>query len=75
MSEAYKPQLAIYFDKLEAKYGENFMFDVLSDEELLQLERHARHAIEQDPKVTMDEKQALSPILSVIEAQRRKRSL
>jgi len=75
MNDAYRPAIADYFDQLEADYGEEFSFDRLSDEELLELERLGRHAIEQDEQVRADEKKALQPLLQLIDMQRRKRGL
>ncbi len=75
MDENYRPELADYFDRLEARYGAQFSFDVISDEELLELERLGRHAIEQDNRVSAQEKQALAPLLVLIDKQRTRRGL
>lgn len=75
MNEAYRPELADYFDQLEQQHGEGFTFDVLSDEAILKLEQLGRHAIEQDPQVTAEEKQALQPLLVLISHQRTRRGL
>lgn len=75
MMDDYKPAVAFFFDDLEAKYGGQFNFDALSDEELLELERLGRHAIEQDGQVTATEKQMLAPLLTLTAKQREKRKL
>ncbi|MEJ2508642.1 MAG: hypothetical protein P8009_04020 [Gammaproteobacteria bacterium] len=75
MNDAYRPAIADYFDQLEAAYGDDFSFDRLSDEELLELERLGRHAIEQDEQVRADEKKALQPLLQLIDMQRKKRGI
>lgn len=71
----YKPEVAHYFDSLEAKYGPQFLFDRLGDDELLKLERLGRHAIEADPAVSAVEKQLLAPLLTLTAKQREKRGL
>lgn len=71
----YQPPLAHYFSELEARYGDAFSFDRLNDEELLELERLGRDAIERDPRVSTVEKANLKPLLTLIEMQRRKRGL
>ena len=75
MTDDYRPPIADYFDRLEAAYGEEFSFDRLSDEELLELERLGRHSIERDERVTAGEKKALQPLLQLIDMQRKKRGL
>ena len=75
MTDNYRPPLADYFDEIEAKYGEDFTFDKLTDDELQTLERLGRHAIDQDQRVTWQEKQNLAPLITLIEIQRRKRGL
>lgn len=75
MADDYRPELADYFDSMEAKYGEGFSFDSLSNEELLTIERLGRHAIEVDDKVTKEEKRALAPLLDLVMSQRTKRGL
>lgn len=75
MTEAYKPPVANYFETLEARYGDNFSFDRLSDSELLELERLGRQAIEIDPLVTSTEKQMLAPLLTLTAKQKQKRNL
>lgn len=75
MSEDYQPPLADYFDQMEAKYGADFSFDALSDDELLTLERLGRHAVDEDQRVTWQEKQNLAPLIALIEIQRNKRGL
>lgn len=73
--EDYQPEVAHYFEHLEAKYGPQFLFDRLSAEELLKLERLGRHAIEADPAVSAVEKQLLAPLLTLTAKQREKRGL
>jgi len=76
--EDYRPPLADYWDRMEAKYGDasgDFSFDKLSDDELLEMERLGRQAIYQDQQVTSQEKINLQPLLSLIEKQRAKRGL
>ena len=78
MSDDYRPPLADYWDKMEAKYGDasgDFTFDKLSDDELLEMERLGRQAIYEDQQVTSQEKINLQPLLSLIEKQRAKRGL
>jgi len=78
MSDDYRPPLADYWDQLEAKYADSsgdFSFDSLTDEELLELERLGRHAINEDPNVTGQEKINLQPLLMLVEKQRTKRGL
>lgn len=75
MPMEYRPPVADYFDALEARYGDQFSFDRLSDEELLELEKLGRHAIQQDSQVTAQEKHALQPLLLLIDKQRAKRGL
>lgn len=75
MTDDYRPQLADYFEEMEAKYGADFPFDRLSDDELLTLEHLGRHAIDEDPQVTWQEKQNLAPLITLIELQRQKRGL
>ncbi|MEJ2059175.1 MAG: hypothetical protein P8079_11535 [Gammaproteobacteria bacterium] len=73
MTDDYRPPLADYFDELEQKHGGEVNFEKLSLEELDELERLARHAIEQDPKVSQVEKVNLKPLLTLLELQRNKR--
>lgn len=73
MSDDYQPPLAEYFNRMEAKYGEGFSFDALSDDELSTLERLGRHAIEEDPRVSRQEKRNLAPLITLIGIQRSKR--
>lgn len=75
MSDDYRPAIADYFDRLEASYGENFSFDRLSGDELLELERLGREAIERDMQVSAGEKKALQPLLQLIAMQKHKRGL
>lgn len=75
MSDDYRPPLADYFDQMEAKYGDGFTFDQLADEELLTLEKLGRQAIDEDPRVTWQEKRNLAPLLTLVELQRQKRGL
>jgi len=78
MSDDYRPPLADFWDQMEAKYGDSsgdFSFDSLSDDELLEMERLGRHAINEDPKVTGQEKINLQPLLMLVEKQRTKRGL
>lgn len=71
----YRPKVAIYFDELEAKYGPQFMFGELTDEELLKLERLGHLAIKKDSQVTEQEKKLLEPLMTLIEKQKMKRNL
>lgn len=71
----YQPPLAAYFDELETRYGDQFSFDRLSDEELLTLERLGRDAIERDRKISAVEKANLKPLLTLVEMHRRKRGI
>jgi hypothetical protein len=75
MSEAaeYRPPLADYFDDLEKRYGDQFNFDRLSLEELDTIERLARNAIDTDPRVSTVEKKNLTPLLTLVDMQKRKR--
>jgi len=76
--EDYRPPLADYWDRMEAKYGDasgDFTFDQLSDDELLEMERLGRQAIYEDPNVTSQEKINLQPLLMLVEKQRTKRGL
>ncbi len=75
MADNYRPAIADYFDELESRYGVQFAFDQLSDSELLEVERLGRHAIEEDARVTAEEKQALRPLLLLIGHQKEKRGL
>lgn len=72
-SVEYRPPLADYFEDLERRYGDQFSFDRLSAEELETVERLAREAIENDPRVSPVEKKNLAPLLTLVEMQRRKR--
>jgi hypothetical protein len=76
MSDAaeYRPPLADYFDDLEKRYGDQFNFDRLSIEELETIERLARDAIDNDPRVSAVEKKNLTPLLTLVDMQRRKRA-
>ncbi|MEJ2655123.1 MAG: hypothetical protein P8Z69_07460 [Acidihalobacter sp.] len=76
MSEAaeYRPPLADYFDDLEKRYGDQFNFDRLSLEELDTIERLARDAIDNDSRVSTVEKKNLTPLLTLVDMQKRKRS-
>jgi hypothetical protein len=75
MSDDYRPPMADYFDELEARYGADFMFDRLADEELMEFRRLAREAVERDPKVTAEEKKALTPLVELLDRIRIKRGL
>lgn len=75
MTETYRPKLADYFDEMEIKYGHDFSFDRLTDEELLTLEHLGRHAVDEDVQVTWQDKQNLAPLITLIELQRAKRGL
>jgi hypothetical protein len=72
--ENYRPPLADYFDSLESRYGEGFNFEKLSDEELTELERLGRDAVERDPKVSAVEKQNLGMLLRLVNLVREKRA-
>ena len=76
MSETaeYRPPLADYFEDLERRYGDQFNFDRLSMEELDTVERLARDAIDNDPHISAVEKKNLTPLLTLIDMQRRKRN-
>ena len=76
MSETaeYRPPLADYFEDLERRYGDQFNFDRLSLEELDTIERLARDAIVNDPRISAVEKKNLTPLLTLIDMQRRKRN-
>lgn len=74
-SSGYQPPLAIYFTDLENRYGSQFNFDCLNDEELLTLEKLGRDAIEHDQNITTVEKANLKPLLQLIELQKRKRGI
>ena len=76
MSETaeYRPPLADYFEDLERRYGDQFSFDRLSMEELDTVERLARDAIDNDPRISAVEKKNLTPLLTLIDMQRRKRN-
>jgi hypothetical protein len=76
MSETaeYRPPLADYFDDLERRYGDQFNFDRLSMEELETIERLARDAIDNDPRISAVEKKNLTPLLTLVDMQRRKRN-
>jgi|GEM_PF-1165717 len=69
----YRPPLADYFDSLESRHGEDFNFEKLSDEELTELERLGRDAVERDPKVSDVEKQNLGMLLKLVNIVRLKR--
>ncbi|APZ43980.1 hypothetical protein [Acidihalobacter ferrooxydans] len=69
----YRPPLADYFDELERRYGDQFSFDKLNDEELATVERLTREAIEHDPRVSAVEKKNLAPLLTLLDMQRGKR--
>ena len=74
----YRPPLADFFDHLEAKYGDasgEFMFDSLTDDELVEVERLGQQAIYDDPNVTSQEKINLQPLLQLVAKQRAKRGL
>lgn len=71
----YQPPLASYFADLENRYGSQFNFDSLNDEELLTLEKLGREAIEHDQNITAVEKANLKPLLQLIDLQRRKRGI
>lgn len=75
MSDDYRPPLAGYFDEIETKYGAEFSFDKLSNDELLTMERLGRHAIDEDEQVSWQEKHNLAPLITLIEMQRVKRGL
>lgn len=74
-SADYKPPLATYFETLEARYGSQFSFDKLSDDELLTLERLGHDAVEHDQQISTTEKANLRPLLTLIDMQRRKRGI
>lgn len=74
MSDEYRPPLADYFDALEKKYGADMIFEKAQDEELMELQRLAKHAIQEDAQITQVEKANLKPLLTLIELQRSKRS-
>ena len=76
MSETaeYRPPLADYFEDLERRYGDQFNFDRLNLEELDTIERLARDAIDNDPRISAVEKKNLTPLLTLIDMQRRKRN-
>nr|WP_296749593.1 hypothetical protein [Thioalkalivibrio sp.] len=63
MHDDYRPPLADYWDSLETRYGSGFSLDAIKLEELRELERHLRAAVEQDPKVTPVEKTNLGMVL------------
>lgn len=75
MSDEYRPELADFFDKMEEKYGANFSFDLLTDDEILTMDKLATHAIQVDPKVHPEEKKAMEPLLQLMESQRSKRKI
>jgi len=70
----YRPPLADYFDSLESRHGEDFSFEKLSDEELSELERLGRDAVERDPRVSAVEKQNLGMLLKLVNIVRQKRA-
>ena len=74
-SMAFEEPLEAAFDEMETKYGHDFSFDRLTDDELLTLEHLGRHAVDQDTEVTWQEKQNLAPLITLIELQRAKRGL
>ena len=63
MHDDYRPPLADYWDSLESRYGSGFTLDAIPLEELRELERHLRAAVEQDPRVTPVEKTNLGMVL------------
>lgn len=69
MNTDYRPQILIYFDELEARYGQDFTFDALKCAELQRLEKFTRHAIELDTHVADGDKQNLRALLTLIEKQ------
>lgn len=75
MTDDYRPPLADYFDQIETKYGAEFTFDRLADDELQTLERLGRQAIDEDERVSWQEKKNLAPLITLIQMQRAKRGL
>ncbi|MBD3619771.1 MAG: hypothetical protein HUJ28_09880 [Chromatiales bacterium] len=70
-----RPQILVYFEELEQRYGEHFTFDALRTTELCRLERLANHAIEADPAVSSTDRQNLRALLGLIRKQIEYRSL
>ena len=69
MDEHYRPQILVFFDELETKYGEHFTFDSLKYTELQQLERLAHHAITVDKNVNETDKSNLRALLLLVRKQ------
>lgn len=73
MTDDYRPELADYFDSLEKKYGSDFSFEKITDDELEQLHKLANHAVNVDSKVTQVEKTNLKQLLTLIDIIQKKR--
>lgn len=70
-----RPQILVFFEELEAKYGEHFTFDALKTTELCRLERLANHAIEIDAGVSETDRQNLRALLALVKKQIEYRSM
>ena len=64
-----RPQILVYFEELEHRYGQHFTFDSLKTTELCRLERLANHAIELDNNVSETDRQNLRALLALIRKQ------
>lgn len=70
-----RPQILVYFEELEQRYGQHFTFDALKTTELCRLERLANHAIEVDVSVSETDRQNLRALLALIRKQIEYRSV
>lgn len=70
-----RPQILVYFEELEQRYGQHFTFDALKTTELCRLERLANHAIEVDMSVSETDRQNLRALLALIRKQIEYRSV
>ena len=69
MAQRQCPQVQLYLEMLERNYGPEFVFEVLTNEELLILELLTQYAMEQEDNVSEGERARLRLLLPLIERQ------
>jgi hypothetical protein len=75
MTEAPEPPLEAYVRELEARYGQAFSLERISDEELITLEHLSRGALESEQGIDDAGRRDLAPLAALIELQRSLRGL
>ena len=69
MAQWQRPQVQLYLEMLERNYGPEFVFEILTNEELLILEQLTQYAMEREDDVSEGERARLRPLLPLIERQ------